>query len=238
MADRRTRQLSIAIIGAGMAGLTCANTLNRSGFHVSVFEKSRGLGGRLATRRAGDFTFDHGAQYITARSPEFRTRVLPETESANCAIWNPDVRPQLAPKEDWFVGVPGMSALVKWFEDGISVTKGTKIVDLSRSRFGWKIASEDGWIPQSFDFLVLAIPAPQASELINRTGIEIPQLNDVSIAPCWTLMAAFDRPFDLKHDALRLDKGPIAWMARNQSKTRFQGSCRLVRFDRIGSQRP
>ena len=61
----------VAVIGAGVAGLTCARELARSGVDVGVFEKARGGGGRAATRRTGDYHFDHGAQYFTARDARF-----------------------------------------------------------------------------------------------------------------------------------------------------------------------
>jgi len=55
----------IAVVGAGMAGITCARTLQQAGHQVTVFEKSRGLGGRMATRDSAFGSFDHGAQYFT-----------------------------------------------------------------------------------------------------------------------------------------------------------------------------
>ena len=64
-------EVRIAVIGAGMAGLACAHELLRADAKVTVFERSRGLGGRLATRRQGDLAFDHGAQFVTARSRPF-----------------------------------------------------------------------------------------------------------------------------------------------------------------------
>lgn len=63
--------MDVAIIGAGIAGLTAAHELTRQGIDCEVFEKSRALGGRMATRRHEDATFDHGAQYFTVRTPEF-----------------------------------------------------------------------------------------------------------------------------------------------------------------------
>ena len=64
-------EVRIAVIGAGIAGLACARELARADAKVTVFERSRGLGGRLGTRRQGNLAFDHGAQFITARSRSF-----------------------------------------------------------------------------------------------------------------------------------------------------------------------
>lgn len=59
----------ILIIGAGMSGLTAASALQQAGREVIVVDKGRGVGGRMATRRIGAATFDHGAQFVTARTP-------------------------------------------------------------------------------------------------------------------------------------------------------------------------
>ena len=64
--------MNIAIIGAGLSGLTCANILSQQ-HQVTVFEKARGVSGRLSTRRSEDLRFDHGAQFIRARSDVFKT---------------------------------------------------------------------------------------------------------------------------------------------------------------------
>jgi len=71
-------KLNIAIIGAGIAGLACATRLQQAGHNVSVFEKSRGLGGRMSPRRTDQWQCDHGAQYFTARTPEFLAQVRRE----------------------------------------------------------------------------------------------------------------------------------------------------------------
>ena len=61
--------MKIAIIGAGIAGLTCAHMLKK--YNPIIFEKSRGIGGRLATRYSDQYQFDHGAQYFTVKDKEF-----------------------------------------------------------------------------------------------------------------------------------------------------------------------
>lgn len=74
--------LKVAIIGAGMAGLTCAQDLAQCGMDVVVFDKGRGLGGRMATRRTdGSFQFDHGTQYLSSHSAGF-SAMLTSAKSA------------------------------------------------------------------------------------------------------------------------------------------------------------
>jgi predicted NAD/FAD-dependent oxidoreductase len=90
---RTTRPLSgalptVAVIGSGLSGLSCERTLADHGFTVTVFEKSRGVGGRMATRRAEDnLSFDHGAQYFTARDSRFKRYVDSWLHDAIVAPW-------------------------------------------------------------------------------------------------------------------------------------------------------
>src|SRR5512147_827927 len=110
-------EVRVAVIGAGIAGLACAQELARADARVTVFERSRSLGGRLATRRSGSFAFDHGAQFVTARSRPFARFADVATRAGVLAPWRPRVREDErvfdAPIEDWRVGTPGMSALVR-----------------------------------------------------------------------------------------------------------------------------
>jgi predicted NAD/FAD-dependent oxidoreductase len=81
----------IGIVGAGMAGLSCATLLAAAGHRVVLFDKGRGPGGRMATRRVatdlGEVVFDHGAQYLTARDPDFVTQVERWRDAGHVARW-------------------------------------------------------------------------------------------------------------------------------------------------------
>ncbi|MSO32728.1 MAG: FAD-dependent oxidoreductase, partial [Ilumatobacteraceae bacterium] len=60
----------VVVVGAGIAGLTAARALSHAGHSVIVLDKGRSVGGRMATRRIGDATVDHGAQFFTVRSDD------------------------------------------------------------------------------------------------------------------------------------------------------------------------
>ena len=81
-----TKPRHIAVIGAGIAGIACARTLVQAGHRTSVFEKSAGLGGRMATRSSPFGGFDHGAQYFTVRDPRFSLAL--QTAPAVCKPWS------------------------------------------------------------------------------------------------------------------------------------------------------
>ncbi len=218
--ERRTAKTRIAIIGAGMAGLTCARQLTEHGFRPTVFEKSRGLGGRLATRRAGDgVAFDHGAQYVTARSATFRRALQDAADAGATAEWRPGLDAGPAPTQDtWYVGVPAMNALVKPLAKGIDVRLTTEASAVRRERDAWQVVGPTGDAGEPFDIVVCTAPAPQARRLLASEPAVAAALAEVEIAPCWALMLRFAAAVEASADVRRFEAGDIAWIARNGSK--------------------
>ncbi|MEM7745652.1 MAG: FAD-dependent oxidoreductase [Pseudomonadota bacterium] len=201
----------IAIIGAGMAGLACASRLAAAGLSPRVFDKGRGIGGRLATRRAGEGRqFDHGAQYLSARSDEFRA-VLDKICGAGAgAFWEDGSR------EHHVVGVPGMSALAKHLGQGLEITQLAEVTAVRKVGGGWLVAF--GETSETFDKVVLATPAPQTRALLGPDHAVTKTIGAASFDPCLTLMVAFapgqPAPFVTRRDG----DDPIAWIALDSSK--------------------
>lgn len=196
--------MTVAVIGAGLAGLTCARVLLEAGRDVRLFDKGRAPGGRMATKRldVGGVTLriDHGAQYLRPRDAGFAALLA----AYGAAPW---------PDEDRFVPTPSMSALPRALAEGLDITLGHTVNALRRDEAGWRV---DGQGP--FEAVVLTAPAPQSATLLAGIAPELAaMLARVIYAPCWTWMAAFDTPLPLP-DALRPDAGPIGWAARNGSK--------------------
>jgi len=211
-----------AVIGAGMAGLACAHELARADARVTVFERSRGLGGRLATRRIGPLAFDHGAQFITTRSHSFSRYAETALRAGKLDAWRPrimeDDRAWPAPIEDWWIGQPGMSALVRPLARNIEIHGGIAVHELIRSQRGWELQTDSGRQNVTFRAVAVAVPAPQAHSLLGPHGRSFKHIADVRMAPCWTGMFAFDPPIDAGADARRWTRGPIVWAACNSSK--------------------
>ena len=244
----------IAIVGAGMAGITAARTLAQAGHQVMVFDKSLGVGGRMATRRSPFGGFDHGAQYFTVRDPRMALalQTVPDSlthcrpGSANAVrVLDPSGRVVEAAKpgpEAHWVGVPGMSALVKhWAQplvDAGQLQLGHTVQSLQadpRKPSRWSLHGVDAdghaWHQGGFDRVVLAMPAPQVAHLLQASpgrgaasALIAPAL-EVQIAPCWTLMLAYPQASQpgLTHlgpqwNAARSTHHRIAWLARESSK--------------------
>ncbi|MHA6287433.1 NAD(P)/FAD-dependent oxidoreductase [Maricaulis sp. CAU 1757] len=210
--------MNIAIIGAGMAGLACANRLSEAGARVCVFEKSRGLGGRLATRRSTFTTFDHGAQFVHARSDSFKDWLQQAQKGGFAEQWEPCGRPDEA--ESWWVGQPGMSALAKPLADRLTIQTGSKVVEILHGPDGWSLRFEGVRSAAGpFQRLVLAIPAPQCTALAGQFLGSGDGLDAVEYAPCWSVLLGYDPGLgnDVP-DLIEPARGALSWVARNSSK--------------------
>ncbi len=204
--------MRIAIIGAGMAGLSCAAALRLPDHRVSLFDKGRGPGGRMATRRIGtaigEASFDHGAQYLTARDPAFVAQVAAWAAADVVARW------PVAGARAW-VGTPAMNAPVKAMAAGRDVAWGVRVAEVIRAD-GWRLRG-DGPDAGPFDAIVVAVPAEQAGPLLAPHAPALAALaGGTRSAPCWTALAAFAERVPAG-DIVR-DAGPIGWAARNSAK--------------------
>jgi renalase len=214
------RPRSVAVIGAGIAGLAAAGRLQKAGCQVVVFDKSRGVGGRMATRREEAFSFDHGAQYFTAHGPVFAAQVEAWERAVIVAHWPPQGLSGRA--EGCWVGVPGMTAPCRSLAEGLLIVTGSAVRGISREDGAWRLASEQGTVSAAgldrFEAVVLAIPAPQAVPLIAASGAALPGAEQAAYAPCWALMLAGDPDFADLPAAFSPEDGAIAWVARNGTK--------------------
>jgi renalase len=206
---------SVAVIGAGLAGIACARALRDAGVQVRVFEARRAPGGRLATRRFAVASFDHGAQYLIASDAGF-LRVLERAAAAAAAQqWQPDWRD--SPERLW-VGMPAMNALPRQLATELDVEYGARIVRIERGRRGWTLLDDRGAGHADFTAVAIALPSPAAAALAgSRTPLSA-RVRAVRMAPCWAVMAAFDSPLHGVADADATNDAVLGWYARNGSK--------------------
>ena len=206
--------MKIAIIGAGMAGLACADALRANGHTTFLYDKGRGAGGRMSSRRMdtplGQVTLDHGAQYFTARDSGFRKRVSILQDSGIAAPW------PLAGNGAW-VGVPAMNAIIKAMAAPHEVTWGCHVSGLSRANNAWMLHNAAG-DAGPFDAVILAIPAEQAATLLALHDFALARIALTARSqPCWTSMFVFEQGLGAVAPVIR-NAGFIAWAARNNSK--------------------
>lgn len=209
---------NVAVIGAGMAGIACARTLRQAGLRVTVFEKSRGFGGRMATRHSPFGSFDHGVQYFTVRDARFRQAL--EVTAAPVRPWSANavrvldahgrvVESALPHLEPHWVATPGMSALVREWAQPLLADEAVQLqwrverieqqtAQAPGQATHWQLRGVDAdgqpQLQRGFDAVLLAVPSVQARELLQASGVGaglIDATAGVNVAPCWTMMLAF-----------------------------------------------
>lgn len=214
---------TIAVVGAGLSGLACARRLAEAGHAVRVFEKSRAVGGRMATRREEAAAWDHGAQYFTIGDARFDALVGAARAAGHVAAWTPRWPGGEQEQRELWVGVPGISALPRWMAGGLELQLGTPIVALDRHGGAWSLLDDAGGQHAGFDAVALAMPAPQVLPLVADHPALAALLAGVVMAPCWTLMVAFERRLEVPLDADWSTDAVLPWFARNSAKPRRSG---------------
>lgn len=217
---------NIAVIGAGMAGLSCSQALQQAGYLVTVFEKSRGPSGRVSTRQGEGWQADHGAQYFTVSQLPFEVQVQKWLQLGVVAEWqgrlyeayDSGIRPKQSEKKR-YVGVPRNTCPARQMAQSLTVELEQTVQEITFAEGKWRVKSkEHGVYPQVFDKVVLAIPAPQAQALLGF-NLEMQTLAEsVKMRGCWALMGRYAHPLELPFDGLFVNTGPLSWVARDSSK--------------------
>lgn len=223
-------QRSIAIVGAGIAGVACANALAAEDIAATVYERAGGVGGRLATtvlpEAAPAYAFDHGAQSFNVRSEAFRRAVDAARRQGSVMPWparwghrtadalQPDTR-----DETRYVGLPGMGGPVRNLATPLDVRFGHAVTRVARDGQRWRIERHGADVAYA-DILALALPAPELPALFD--GATPAALHEtmapVRYAPCWALMMGFAQRLDVPFDGIRIDDDMLAWAARDNTK--------------------
>lgn len=202
--------MKVAIVGAGIAGLACAQRLSDCGVAVALFDKGRRPGGRLTTLRIAEGEWDFGAPYFTASSPQFAAQAQRWELAGAAAPW------PSGPRGAW-VGVPGMASLIEAGAATLPVQFGAHVLRIDNDATGWTLAGPD-LRAGPFDVVVIAVPCEQAAALLAVHDLAMAQeAASVRSVPCWSVMAAFDEPLPSLPDTIR-EHGAIRWAARNNSK--------------------
>jgi predicted NAD/FAD-dependent oxidoreductase len=214
---------SVLIIGAGISGLLAADLLSANGFRVTILEKSRGVGGRMATRRFDGGVFDHGAQFFTVRSDRFKTYVKTWTEKEIVKVWSNGFPPNQQDGHPRYIGVEGMTAIAKKLADNLAIQFGERALFLDFNNPGWSVQTDKENI-YTADALILTSPVPQSVLLLQNGTNEIKNsilddLNDITYDPCLGLMMTSDEKSGIDFPgAYQLSGEPIAWISDNHIK--------------------
>ena len=219
----------IAIIGAGLSGVTCAHHLKEY-TDITLFEKSRGIGGRMSTRYADPYQFDHGAQYFTARKPAFKAFLKPFIETGTVQEWIPKTVTLEAGKKpykrEWFephyVASPRMNMLCKTIAAALDVNIKIEIASLEKTAEGWHLHDKEGQAHGPFDWVISSAPSHQATNLLNETFNGYEHIKNIQMLGCYSLMLGFEtqdiKDWPLNFGAAIVKNSPIGWIAVNSDK--------------------
>lgn len=235
----------IAIIGAGLAGLIAATKLVDSGCAVTLFDKGRGVAGRMSTRRGDEgHAFDHGAQYYTVREPAFAEVVNQWETSGVTAIWHgkivsiecggglPGKIEAVSEETQRWVGVPGMSAICKQLakelvatpDDKCRIESGVRVGRVEATADEWQLLDDQGEALGKFSKVLVTTPAPQAAELLSVDSSLAAKAAGVQMHGCWAVLLSLDERLPVAFDGAFVNDSSVShgaalsWVARNNSK--------------------
>ncbi|HIK06454.1 MAG TPA: NAD(P)/FAD-dependent oxidoreductase [Trichormus sp. M33_DOE_039] len=226
----------VVVIGAGMAGLICAQQLSQAGYSVLVVEKSRGLGGRLATRRFNETRIDHGACYLKPKGELFSKLVNLLCDRHILEVWTDTVyeftthtgvsAPQN--RTPRYVAPEGMSAIAKFLAQDLNILLNQRVtgIDLT-AEHRWHITLESSSEELTAKALVIAIPAPQAFMLLAPLSGKVlspaflENLNSAEFDPCISVMSGYIATIQplLDWKAISfIDDDVVGWIGFDSSK--------------------
>lgn len=218
--------IKIAIIGAGLSGLSAAHLL-KDYADITLFEKARGVSGRMSTRRAEPYFFDHGAQYFTARTKPFEDFIQPLLEQGIIQRWNARYVKfkgnQIIKRRNWsdeeprYVGVPGMNYVAKFLAKGLDIHINTRIVSLNHQGT-WQLTDEQDQQYSGFDWVICTAPSPQAAELLPESFKYHADIKAIEMRACFLLMLGFEQSFPIEFEAAHVTDSDLSWIAVNSHK--------------------
>ncbi|MFT6915381.1 MAG: renalase [Motiliproteus sp.] len=226
--------VSVAIVGAGMAGVSAAQLLTSRGIAVEVFDKSRGTGGRMASKRIGDsemLPVDIGTQSFQACSDEFKKALQLWQQQGWAKPWNPvtyrhrqGVLSRYNEAEQGWLGTPRMSALTRQLLGDTRLRSNIRITALLPEAGHWRLQDSTGTHYGPYTHVIVTAPAPQASRLLSP----VPELADAAsqrpMLPTWVVVLALASPLATAFDRVLSNSPPLDYAVRHSAKPGREGA--------------
>jgi predicted NAD/FAD-dependent oxidoreductase len=221
--------IDFCVLGSGVAGSTIANSLSKK-YSVRVFDKARGPGGRSSNKRfKKNLSFDHGVQYISPKSKEFKKLIQRLFKKKIFKAWGGnhlDFTFEKKPHSIKYIGNKGNNALIKYQLRGIKQFFNSQIIRAEYKKKFWEITLKDKSKHQ-FKALIITCPFPQLKKLArNYLDKKILDLK-VQMQPNITVMIAFKNQKDLPINSIKFDDKILTWAANENSKKRFRSNFNL-----------
>ncbi|MDC0422945.1 FAD-dependent oxidoreductase [Methylophilaceae bacterium] len=219
--------MRIAIIGAGISSITIAQNLKKDAT-VSIFEKSKSVGGRMAFRRSTPYEFDHGAQFFTAKGTIFKNFIKPLIKENIIKRWDARfaefIDNKILRTISWnaeyphYVGTPGMNSIAEYLSTELSIKLNTKVNKVVHNANNWELFDDDSNNLGKFDWVISTAPAIQSAEILPVYFKYHKDLLDRKMVGCFSLMLGFKKPISLLWDVALIRNADISWISINSSK--------------------
>lgn len=215
----------VAVIGAGVAGLSLAKGLEGLA-DVTIFEKSRGFGGRMPTRYNDLYHFDHGAQFLTMQTDRFRSFLAPYIDQGIIQRWYGRfvaldgcgrVTKELEDFEP-YVCAPKMNTLGKVLAEGLAVHRQIRVGGMERIDKQWRVFDDAGNALGMFDWVISTAPSPQTIDILPKDFMHYATIENAMMVGCFTLMLGFETRKDLPWNAAFVNDSPLMMVSVNSTK--------------------
>jgi len=200
--------MTAAVIGAGMAGVTIARQLLEQGKTVTLFDKSKGTGGRMSSRSWQGGWIDHGAPYFAAQSDAFGGYLQSHLAPEVCRPWQVQVR-GIPDQDEWpgYIGIPRNSSITRCLLGDINFQPATRIARLERQGNSWVLFNDGGSLLGSWDLVVVTAPAPQTYALVHNVCEIANQVKKAQMEPCWVAAVQLSVPLSTATEVM-IDPAP------------------------------
>ncbi len=212
----------IAVVGAGIAGLTIAKKLTNRGFSVDIFDKGRAVGGRMSSRRTQWGYLDHGTQYFTVKNPVFQdflaqNKKFVKVWTGKFACWRDGELTTIEPENSRYVPTLAMNNLCKNMAIGLNVKLQTRIIRLEKGQ-KWILIDENQQKYSDYDYVMITAPPIQTIDLLANHTTITESISKLKMFPCYSLMLVPENKLDLAFDAIEFQHPILRWIAANDSK--------------------
>lgn len=228
-ARRMVVMLKIAIIGSGLTGLLLAEEL-RTLADVTVFEKARGVGGRLATRYSGVYQFDHGSPYFAAEDSSFQTLVNSWIQEGVVEAWRPRVLQEHHYYNDkiYYVGAPKMNALPKYLARDLHILLNTEVMRIQSLEHSYTLEDKNLNSHGPFDWVISTAPYLQSQRLLEKY---MPAWT-IKMEPCYALMLGYTESFQFDWDMQEIAHGCLEKIILNHQKPKRDAHSSVVVYSK------
>ena len=224
---------SIAIVGAGFSGIFLGQKLKNFG-DVKIFEKARGVGGRMASRSKDDFNFDFGAQFFIAKNPQFQDFLQPFIEQKILMPWCGNFAEidnyKITFHREWpaekkhYVPVIKMNQFCKELATDLEIQLQTRVAKIEKFEKKWQIFDDKNNFLGEFDWIFFSIPAPQLLELIPSECNFYEATKNIKMMGCFALMLGLEKPLNISFDMALVKNSIISWISFEKSKPQRKNS--------------